>query len=147
MEVVPEGNIMRARIIMVIAAIVAALTFNVVGIQSASASASLMASPCLDGRVAVDADFGPRFAWTMQGIRYPGNQQCSMIYQNRSLNGRMVLKIKMISNGVVTREKVRCSGCAAVSYGTGGYDRVKIRGKAFKRGSTVAFDTGWRRVA
>lgn len=146
MKVVPKGTEMRSRVLSIVTAVVAALLAQVLGSQPASAT-SQQALPCQAGSVAVSADFGPRFAWTLEGIRYPDNAQCSMIYQNRSVNGRMVLKIKMISNGVVTRETERCSGCAAISFGTGGYDRVKIRAVAYTRGSTVAYDTGWRRLS
>lgn len=138
---------MRLRMLNVATVVVAAFLAHVLGSQPALATTSQQASPCLDGSVAVSADFGPRFAWTLEGIRYPDNAQCSMVYQNRSINGRMVLKIKMITKGVVTRKTERCFGCAAISFGTGGYDRVKIKAIAYKRGSTVAYDTGWRRLS
>lgn len=126
------------------------------GAVSASAATSDMqprkATSCIEGgRVAVNQDFGPDFKWTLIGIRYPGNSQCNLIRTNSGYSGTMKLKLRMItiSDGVVTsviKKTVRCFGCAELSYGTGGYDKVKIKAMASPRGSTKVFKTPWRTV-
>jgi|SRR6478672_5662479 len=106
------------------------------------------ATSCIDGgRVAVNQDFGPNFDWTLVGIRYPGNSQCSYV-RNNSGYGIMKLKVKMIDKyGNITKAPpLRCDGCSELSYGTGGYATVKIKGIARERGSDVVYKTPWRTV-
>jgi len=115
--------------------------------QSAADTSTRRATPCAPGgRQVLDTQFGPRYAWTLHADRYTRQQYCVYVIQNRSINGKMVLKTKMTINGTTTKDTQRCFGCAAVSFGPGGYDRIVVKAVAYKRGGSVAYTTGWRRI-
>ncbi len=114
--------------------------------ELATSSARAMATPCAPGTPVLDTQFGPRFAWTLHAESYPNKGNCVYVAQNRSLNGKMVLKTKLTINGITTRDTQRCFGCAAVTFGPSGYDKVVVKAIAYKRGGDVAYTTGWRVV-
>ncbi len=139
-------NIRSACASFVIAAV--AMTGGAVSASAATPEAQprVQATSCAPGgQVVVSQDFGPNFKWTLQSIRYSDGQNCNVLITNSGYSGKMVLRVKWFIDDQVFKDSARCTGCAELPYGTGGFKKVKIKAVAFTRAGE-RYVTPWRTV-